>query len=102
MIQNKHIVLKCYASIMFFRRYGNFEDFLNRMDQVEGGIMEMAKGYNYFGCHVEPDKTFVCRQWAPGAKEMWLMGDFNDWRYGLSILENLLLIMVLAITLVNI
>ena len=79
---------------MFFRRYGNFEDFLNRMDQVEGGIMEMAKGYNYFGCHVEPDKTFVCRQWAPGAKEMWLMGDFNDWRYGLRILENLLLIMV--------
>jgi len=62
------------------RRYGNFEDFLNRMDQVEGGILEMAKGYNYFGCHVEPDKTFVCRQWAPGAKEMWLMGDFNDWR----------------------
>ena len=66
------------------------------MDHVEGGIMEMAKGYNYFGCHVEPDKTFVCRQWAPGAKEMWLMGDFNDWRYGLSILEHLLLITVSA------
>ena len=57
------------------------------MDQVEGGIMEMAKGYNYFGCHVEADKTFICRQWAPGAKEMWLMGDFNDWRYNLCILK---------------
>ena len=20
------------------------------------------------------------RQWAPGAQEMWLMGDFNNWK----------------------
>ena len=50
------------------------------MDNIEGGIEEMANGYKYFGCHVEKDNTFICRQWAPAAKEMWLMGDFNDWR----------------------
>ena len=50
------------------------------MNEVEGGIKEMAKGYDYFGCHVEEENVFVCRQWAPAAQEMWLMGDFNDWR----------------------
>ena len=65
---------------IFCVRYGNFEDFLHRMDKVEGGIKEMAKGYDYFGCHVEEENVFVCRQWAPAAQEMWLMGDFNDWR----------------------
>ena len=39
----------------------------------------MAKGHEYFGAHVDKDNTFVMRQWAPGATEMWLMGDFNQW-----------------------
>ena len=70
---NRYILIFCV-------RYGNFEDFLHRMDKVEGGIKEMARGYDYFGCHVEEENVFVCRQWAPAAQEMWLMGDFNDWR----------------------
>ena len=49
-------------------RYGNFEDFLKRMDEVEGGIDKMSRGYDYFGAHVEPDNTFVMRQWAPAAQ----------------------------------
>jgi len=61
------------------RRYGNFEDFLKRMDEVEGGIDNMSKGYDYYGAHVEPDNTFVMRQWAPAAQAMWLFGDFNNW-----------------------
>jgi len=61
------------------RRYGNFEDFLKRMDEVEGGIDKMSRGYDYFGAHVEPDNTFVMRQWAPAAQGMWLFGDFNNW-----------------------
>jgi 1,4-alpha-glucan branching enzyme len=66
-------------SRIFFFRYGNFEDILARMEEVEGGILKMAEGYDYFGAHVEADNTFVMRQWAPGAVEMWLMGDFNKW-----------------------
>jgi len=63
------------------RRYGNFEDMLTRMDKVEGGIEKMALGHEYFGAHVdEKDNSFVMRQWAPGAQEMWLMGDFNNWK----------------------
>ena len=61
------------------KRYGNFEDFSKKMEEVEGGIEEMALGYEYFGASVETDNTFVMRQWAPGALAMWIFGDFNDW-----------------------
>ena len=70
----------CLQYSTFEYRYGNFEDILRRMNNEEGGIAEMARGYNYFGCHVEEDNTFICRQWAPAAREMWLMGDFNSWK----------------------
>ena len=26
------------------------------------------------------DNSFLMRQWAPGAQERWLMGDFNNWQ----------------------
>lgn len=39
----------------------------------------MALGHEHFGAHVLEDNSFVMRQWAPGAVEMWLMGDFNNW-----------------------
>lgn len=38
------------------------------MTEVEGGIENMALGYNTFGCHALDDGTFVSRQWAPGAE----------------------------------
>ena len=63
----------------FFFRYGNFEDMLSRMNEVEGGIDKMALGHQFFGSHVNQDNSFINRQWAPGAVEMWLMGDFNNW-----------------------
>ena len=48
-------------------RYGNFEDFVKRIDKVEGSIAKYAEGYKTMGCHVQEDYTFVCTQWAPGA-----------------------------------
>ena len=35
-------------------RYGNFEDMINRMDEVEGGIEKMALGHEHFCAHVDP------------------------------------------------
>ncbi len=61
------------------RRYGNFEDFINRIDAIEGSIEKFADSYKTMGCQVEADNTFVCTQWAPTAQEMWLYGDFNNW-----------------------
>lgn len=61
------------------RRYGNFEDFLKRMEEVEGGIEKMAESYKTMGCHVDKDNNFICTQWIPAAQEVWLYGDFNQW-----------------------
>ena len=77
-----HLLQYLLTFDILYTRYGNFEDVIRRMEDIEGGIQEMAKGFNYFGCHVDEENTFTCRQWAPSAKEMWLMGDFNDWRCG--------------------
>ena len=60
-------------------RYGNFEDFLKRMDEVEGGIDNMSRGYNYYGAHVESDNTFVMRQWAPSAQVMCQTSASTKW-----------------------
>ena len=37
-----------------------------------------ADGYKYFGCHTVGDKT-VFRVWAPNAKQISVVGDFNSW-----------------------
>ena len=61
-------VLFKYANIFSCNiiRYGNFDDILNRMNEHEDGIKNMALGHKYFGCHVNADNSFVIRQWAPG------------------------------------
>jgi len=61
------------------RRYGNFEDFLARLEKVEGGVCKFSESYKNMGCRVGADNTFVCTQWIPGAQEVWLFGDFNGW-----------------------
>ncbi len=42
-------------------------------------MAKFAESYKKMGCHVSEDNTFICTQWAPGAQEMWLQGDFNGW-----------------------
>ena len=37
-----------------------------------------AKAYEYLGCHFEGEKCSF-RVWAPKAREIYLVGDFNDW-----------------------
>ena len=41
-------------------------------------LMDFANGYLYFGFHQTPEGWFY-REWAPGADEVYLCGDFNGW-----------------------
>ncbi|MDR0434788.1 MAG: alpha amylase C-terminal domain-containing protein [Gracilibacteraceae bacterium] len=41
-------------------------------------LAEYANGYLYFGFHREAD-GWVYREWAPGARALFLFGDFNGW-----------------------
>ncbi|KAI8521139.1 1,4-alpha-glucan branching enzyme [Branchiostoma belcheri] len=61
------------------RRYKCFLEVLDHINQHEGGLEKFSRGYQYFGIHVTEDGGVVMREWAPGAEELFLMGDFNGW-----------------------
>jgi 1,4-alpha-glucan branching enzyme len=54
-------------------------------------LSEFANGYIYFGLHKIAD-GWVFREWAPNAKRIYLVGDFNQWQeqesYRLFHIEN--------------
>ena len=49
------------------------------IDQYEGGMDVFSRSYEHYGINVAPDGGVVCREWAPGAEEVYLTGDFNNW-----------------------
>lgn len=71
--------LKPYTDIIEdrFRYILNKENFLT--DQGKVDLSEYASGYNYFGFHKTAD-SWVLREWAPNAKDIYLIGTFNDWK----------------------
>ena len=42
-------------------------------------LSDFANGYMYFGLH-RTTRGWVFREWAPNATEIYLIGDFNDWK----------------------
>lgn len=43
-------------------------------------LSEFANGYEYFGLHKTSRGGWVFREWAPNATDIYLVGDFNDWK----------------------
>ena len=67
-------IIHCVIPLSYSRRrYGNFEDFLARLDKVEGGVCKFSESYKNMGCRVGADNTFVCTQWIPGAQVLQLL-----------------------------
>uniref|UniRef100_A0A915L7E3 Glycosyl hydrolase family 13 catalytic domain-containing protein n=1 Tax=Romanomermis culicivorax TaxID=13658 RepID=A0A915L7E3_ROMCU len=62
------------------RRYAVFKDYLDRIEQHEGGLDKFTKGYEYFGIKKLPNNGVKCYEWAPGADALYLKGDFNGWK----------------------
>lgn len=42
-------------------------------------LSDFASGYDYFGLH-KTARGWVFREWAPNATDIYLVGDFNDWK----------------------
>lgn len=51
---------------------------MERIDE-NGGIDQFTTGYKSFGIHINPDNSVSCLEWAPGAQQLFLTGDFNGW-----------------------
>lgn len=58
-------------------RYACLRDIQDKIDENGGGIDEFTQGYKYFGIKVQTDNSVLCREWAPGAKQLFLTGDFS-------------------------
>ncbi|MDE5788393.1 MAG: alpha amylase C-terminal domain-containing protein [Bacteroidaceae bacterium] len=43
-------------------------------------LSDFADGYLYFGLHRTVTGGWVLREWAPNATEIYLVGDFSDWK----------------------
>lgn len=53
---------------------------LNRLTQNgKRSLSDFATGHLYFGLHRTND-GWVFREWAPNATDIYLIGDFNDWK----------------------
>ncbi|XP_043478723.1 1,4-alpha-glucan-branching enzyme [Leptopilina heterotoma] len=61
------------------RRYGLFKDVIERIESGEQSLYNFSKSYENFGIHINDDNSVIAREWAPGAQELFLTGDFNEW-----------------------
>lgn len=62
---------------MHLYRYGIFSSFLDRIENHCGGLDHFTRSYEAFGMVVQPDNSVRCREWAPGADGLFLIGDFS-------------------------
>ncbi|RKO89557.1 glycoside hydrolase superfamily [Blyttiomyces helicus] len=60
-------------------RHKLYRDWLAKIEATEGGIDAFTRGFEKLGFTVSKDGTITYREWAPGAAEAYLIGDFNNW-----------------------
>lgn len=61
---------------------GRHDHVLKKMAELTGGktsLSDFADGHLYFGLHREGG-NWVFREWAPNATDIYLIGDFNEWK----------------------
>ena len=61
---------------------GRYEYVLEREKQLCGKdkkLSDFASGYLYYGLH-KTDNGWVFREWAPNDTEIYLLGDFSQWK----------------------
>ncbi|XP_073996402.1 1,4-alpha-glucan-branching enzyme [Rhodnius prolixus] len=63
----------------FRRRYAVFMDSLDKIENDLGGVENFVHSYKKFGIHVNIDNSIDCQEWAPGAVQLYLIGQFNNW-----------------------
>lgn len=61
------------------RRFSVFQDLVKDINSREGGIEQFALGHKKFGPQVLPNNDVVWTEWAPAARSLHLMGEFNSW-----------------------
>lgn len=64
-------------------RFSQFRNVRQQIDSNEGGLEKFSQAYKYFGLNrgAHEGKAGVWyREWAPAARALCLVGDFNEWK----------------------
>lgn len=61
------------------RRFGVFEKIVTDINSGEGGIEKFSLGHQKFGAQILNNNDIVWTEWAPAARSLHLMGQFNSW-----------------------
>ncbi len=63
---------------------GRHEDALRKLAELtaatDGSLSDFANAHKYFGLHRGPRGSWIFREFAPNASEIFLIGDFNGWQ----------------------
>ncbi len=78
-IIEKHPELKPYEGDINMRME-RYEGKKAQLLQGKSTLLDFANAHNYFGFH-KLKKGWVYREWAPGADQLYLTGDFNNWQW---------------------
>lgn len=62
------------------QRHSSFRKWKETFDKHEGGYDKFTKGYHKYGLNVGPKNEVIYKEWAPNAKEAFLIGDFSEYR----------------------
>ncbi|KAI9854758.1 MAG: alpha-1,4-glucan branching enzyme [Trichoglossum hirsutum] len=60
-------------------RFDKAQEWLRKIDEVEGGLEKFSRGFEKFGFNVHENGDVTYHEWAPNAVEASLTGDFNSW-----------------------
>ncbi len=62
------------------KRLDKFHSALRAINDFSGSILEFARMHEYYGVQFDKLRNgWTYREWAPAAKQLFLMGDFNWW-----------------------
>ena len=70
--------LKPYAQILDNRRKRT----IARLEEIKdtcGPLDEFSRAYEYYGMH-HKDGRWTLREWAPSATEIYVVGEFSNWK----------------------
>lgn len=59
------------------QRHNTFRKWKDTFEKHEGGYDNFTQGHLKFGFNVGPKNEVTYREWAPNAKEAYLVGDFS-------------------------
>ncbi|MDD6501207.1 MAG: alpha amylase C-terminal domain-containing protein [Bacteroidales bacterium] len=60
-------------------RHNHAQEQIDRLTKGTGNLVEFSGGHLYFGLH-RTARQWVLREWAPNATDIYLIGDFSNWK----------------------